>query len=291
MLRLGSSELALGTLLVVQQREAGVRAMEVSRGLRASYTGAGKALQLLEGDGLVTRAEHRYRLVASARTAAAVDFAIAALDPERVIEALAAGNRAVEFAGTGSGRLVVVLRRFSDPGDEDRLTKVLQRLAELWAPTGIVTLRKEEVLRELEASTSLRLQASTMRVLSGTVDRSFPDRTRHGDVAAESLGRLHPTIEVPSHASLGRLAKTYGLRRIVAFGSSTRADFRPDSDIDLLVDARPGRFMTVGERVRFTAEAERLFDRDVDVVMTPIHRESLARRVERDGVVVYEAAG
>jgi len=37
------------------------------------------------------------------------------------------------------------------------------------------------------------------------------------------------------------------------------------------------------------ADAERLFDRDVDLVTTPLRRPSLAERVKRDGVVLYEA--
>ena len=35
-----------------------------------------------------------------------------------------------------------------------------------------------------------------------------------------------------------------------AFGSATRADFRPDSDVDLIVEPRPGGRPRVGEIVR-----------------------------------------
>ncbi len=74
-----------------------------------------------------------------------------------------------------------------------------------------------------------------MRVLTGTIDRTFPDRTRRGDFEGRPLGRLNEGVRVPSGRRLRDLAREYGLRRILVFGSATRADFRPDSDVDLLV--------------------------------------------------------
>lgn len=52
---------------------------------------------------------------------------------------------------------------------------------------------------------------------------------------------------------LRALAREYGLRRILAFGSATRADFRPDSDIDLLVEPVPGHHLGLDERVSLMA--------------------------------------
>ncbi len=39
------------------------------------------------------------------------------------------------------------------------------------------------------------------------------------------------------------------------------------------------------------AEADRLFGRDVDLLTPPIRRPSLAERIEREGVVLYDATG
>jgi len=97
-------------------------------------------------------------------------------------------------------------------------------------------------------------------------------------------------VHGPSRRRLDRLAKTHGLRRILAFGSATRADFREDSDIDLLVEPKPGHLLSVGDRVRLWVEAESLFGRDVDIVTAPVRRRSLADRIKRDGVVLYDAA-
>jgi predicted nucleotidyltransferase len=85
-------------------------------------------------------------------------------------------------------------------------------------------------------------------------------------------------------------AREHGLRRIVAFGSATRDDFRPDSDLDLVVEAQEDQKIGLRNRINMIVEAERLFGRDVDIVMTPITRPALAERIERDGVVLYDSA-
>ncbi len=70
----------------------------------------------------------------------------------------------------------------------------------------------------------------------GTIDRTLPDRTRRGDFERRPLRRLNEGVRAPSGRLLRDLAREYGLRRILVFGSATRADFRSDSDVDLLVE-------------------------------------------------------
>jgi predicted nucleotidyltransferase len=149
--------------------------------------------------------------------------------------------------------------------------------------------RKEDLREQLLEDLAPRRRASDMQVLAGSIDRTFPDRTRHGDFEARSLGHLNDAIHVPSGRRLRGLAREYGLRRILAFGSATRADFRPDSDIDLLVEPMPGQGLGLAERVGLMADAEQLFGRDVDLVTAPVGRTSLANQISRDGVVLYDA--
>lgn len=47
-------------------------------------------------------------------------------------------------------------------------------------------------------------------------------------------------INIDEHV-LGDLMGRHGIIRVSAYGSVLRADFRPDSDIDLLVEFEPGR--------------------------------------------------
>jgi predicted nucleotidyltransferase len=49
-----------------------------------------------------------------------------------------------------------------------------------------------------------------------------------------------PAIDIPQEA-LVQFCRRHGIRRLSLFGSVLREDFRPDSDIDVLVEFRPER--------------------------------------------------
>ncbi|CAN5572986.1 hypothetical protein BH20ACT2_BH20ACT2_03650 [soil metagenome] len=51
---------------------------------------------------------------------------------------------------------------------------------------------------------------------------------------------IRPGVDVDD-AALGAFAARRAIRRLAAFGSVLRTDFRPDSDIDLLVEFEPGQ--------------------------------------------------
>lgn len=70
-------------------------------------------------------------------------------------------------------------------------------------------------------------------------------------------------IQVPREA-LAAFCRRHGIRRLSLFGSVLRADFRPDSDVDVLVDFRPGH--RVGwEIVGMQQELSELLGRSVDL--------------------------
>jgi hypothetical protein len=290
MSRLVASDNALRALLLVSQHAGGLRTSEVADALEISYTGAEKALKILVADGLVDVSERRYAFAGSPRAQEATRFAIAFLPTDVALAALARGNEAVEFASTDDRGALIVFRRFSEPAAEGRIREAVATLR-LFAPdTKVEVVRKEDLREQLLDDLAPRRRAAGMHILAGTVDRTFPDRTRHGDFDAPSLGHLNEALAAPSARRLRALAREHGLRRILAFGSATRADFRPDSDLDLLVEPVPGRHLGLAERVSLMAEAERLFARDVDLLVAPVRRISLAQQVSRDGVVLYDAA-
>lgn len=288
--RLIASENALRALLLLSQHVTGRRASEVAHSIGISYTGAEKALQILVDDGLADRSERGYLPVDSLRAREAIRFAYAFLPVEAALGALTRGNEAVEFAGMDDRGALIVLRRFAEQAPEGRLRDAVATLQQLSPGIDIEFVTKEYLREQLLDDLSPRRRAAGMRVLTGDIDRSFPDRSRHGDLDSNPLGRLNEGIRAPSGRSLRALARDHGLRRILAFGSVTRTDFRPDSDIDLLVEPVPGRHLGLSERVRLNADAERLFGRDVDLLTAPVRRSSLAERIDREGVVLYDAA-
>ena len=74
------------------------------------------------------------------------------------------------------------------------------------------------------------------------------------------------------------------------FGSVVRDDFRPDSDIDVMVDFEPGRLPRGWGFAHVKLELEDLFRRNVDVlekrpIANPYRRASIAE----DKTVIYAA--
>ena len=63
---------------------------------------------------------------------------------------------------------------------------------------------------------------------------------------------------------LAEFCRQNGVRRLAVFGSALRDDFRPDSDVDVLIEFEPGR--TPGLSFFWMQEElSRLFDRTVDL--------------------------
>jgi predicted nucleotidyltransferase len=88
------------------------------------------------------------------------------------------------------------------------------------------------------------------------------------------------SARIPVHSrQISGICRRYHVRRLALFGSVLRDDFRPDSDVDLLVafepEARVG-FVTLS---RMQRELSELFKRPVDLVpmdgLKPVIRESV----------------
>ena len=290
MSRLIASDNALRAMLVLSQARDGMRTSEVARALEVSYTGAEKALGILVADGLARRSGRRYAIDGSPRARETVRFTLAFLPAEMTLQALARANEAVEFAGMDDLGALVVFRRFTEPAAEGRLRDAVAVLEQVAPGTTVDFVRKEDLREQLLTDLAPRQRAAGMRGLTGTVDRTFPNRTLHGDIDARPLGHLSEAIDAPSLSRLKALARKYGLRRILVFGSATRADIRPDSDIDLLVEPVPGRHLGLDDRVGLMADLEAQFGRDVDLLTAPVRRPSLEADIRRNGVVLYDAA-
>lgn len=65
---------------------------------------------------------------------------------------------------------------------------------------------------------------------------------------------------------LASFCRENGIRRLAIFGSALRVDFRPDSDVDVLVEFEPGRTPGLFGMARIERELSSLFDgRKVDL--------------------------
>ena len=99
--------------------------------------------------------------------------------------------------------------------------------------------------------------------------RSAPDQSASSESAAQvlapGLGEVHPeTLLDAAGPVLRALAAEHGYSKLAVFGSVARRQARPDSDIDLLVEAPAG---TSGFAfARFKALLEQVLDREIDLV-------------------------
>ncbi|HEY9721717.1 MAG TPA: nucleotidyltransferase family protein [Oscillatoriaceae cyanobacterium] len=84
--------------------------------------------------------------------------------------------------------------------------------------------------------------------------------------------------------------RRWGVTELALFGSVLRDDFRPDSDVDVLVEWRPGAtvgFVTLGEMAE---ELSAILGRCVDLVPKSGLKPRIRQEVVDSAQVIYVAA-
>jgi predicted nucleotidyltransferase len=104
---------------------------------------------------------------------------------------------------------------------------------------------------------------------------------------ARPLQRPNPRLPKLSRRTLQRLARRYGLAGMSLFGSAVRADFRPDSDVDVLVRYRPAVRRTIRSSVGLREELSRHLGHNVDLVDERSIDPELRANIARDIVRLY----
>jgi predicted nucleotidyltransferase len=95
-------------------------------------------------------------------------------------------------------------------------------------------------------------------------------------------------IEVPA-GLIESFCRTNGIRRLALFGSVIREDFRPDSDIDVLVEFQPG--IRVGLAfIRIQDELSTVLGRNVDLHTPGSLSKYFRDQVLREAEALYVAA-
>lgn len=67
------------------------------------------------------------------------------------------------------------------------------------------------------------------------------------------------------------------LSEFALFGSVLRDDFRPDSDVDVLICFKPGHRMSIESYIAMEEELKTMFGREVDVVEKQLLRNPFRR--------------
>ena len=67
-------------------------------------------------------------------------------------------------------------------------------------------------------------------------------------------------------AKLSEFCGRWNISELALFGSALREDFRPDSDVDVLVSFAPQAHVTLFDMAQMQNELKDIFKRDVDLV-------------------------
>ena len=84
-------------------------------------------------------------------------------------------------------------------------------------------------------------------------------------MAVSTLSKTKPRVTVPKK-KLAAFCKRWKVSELAFFGSVLREDFRPNSDIDLLVSFSPRAKVSLFDLVRMQNELKEIFGRNVDLV-------------------------
>jgi len=63
-----------------------------------------------------------------------------------------------------------------------------------------------------------------------------------------------------------KFCQAWNVQELQVFGSVTTNNFRPDSDIDIIVDFKPGSVHTLIDLAKMEEELERIFNRRIDLI-------------------------
>jgi uncharacterized protein len=91
---------------------------------------------------------------------------------------------------------------------------------------------------------------------------------------------------------IAEFCKRWGITEFSLFGSVLREDFRPDSDIDVLVSLDPSAHIGLFELAQMQIELENIFKRPVDLVEKDALRNSYRRsEILKTAQVIYAESG
>jgi uncharacterized protein len=91
---------------------------------------------------------------------------------------------------------------------------------------------------------------------------------------------------------IAEFCQRWSITEFSLFGSVLREDFRPDSDIDVLVSIDPTSRIGLLEMAQMQIELEKLFKRPVDLVEKEGLRNPYRKReILRTAEVIYAASG
>lgn len=101
---------------------------------------------------------------------------------------------------------------------------------------------------------------------------------------------INPALHLPRD-KVAEFCRRHHIKTLSLFGSATREDFRPDSDVDVLVEFAEDAKIGLSDMLRLESELSELFgSRPVDLVTPEVLRNPYRRRaILKDLERIYAA--
>ena len=77
---------------------------------------------------------------------------------------------------------------------------------------------------------------------------------------------INPVVSTIPAEEISQFCQRWKIRQLALFGSALRRDFRPDSDLDIMVTFAPDADWGLFDHIQMQLELERLFKRKVDLI-------------------------
>jgi predicted nucleotidyltransferase len=90
-----------------------------------------------------------------------------------------------------------------------------------------------------------------------------------------------------SREAIAGFCRANAVRELALFGSATRPDFGADSDVDVLIELRPGARVGLVALHRMRDELSAMFGRPVDLVTRSGLNRHIRDEVQRQAEIVY----
>jgi predicted nucleotidyltransferase len=109
---------------------------------------------------------------------------------------------------------------------------------------------------------------------------------------AVAVDELPMAERIPvSQAQIEAFCRKWKIREFALFGSVLRDDFRPDSDVDVLVEFEPSSRHTLFEFFDMQEELKRMFGRPVDLVQkSAVTNPFVRHHIRHNRQVVFRAS-
>ncbi len=287
-MRIIASRVALSAILAFGYSECKLSLSELARALQVTPSAVRRALDLLIADGLVDVHKDRQPRY-SLRMTKSADYLLALarneIPSKEGIGIVGRATGAVEFVGRRNGELAVVLSATGISAEHSRVAGYLVDVAEREG-LAVRFHYHDDLRRELLVNPQIRDRMASSTILYGDLDQFFPRRSEHGVFTGKFLGHPHPALRLPSKRSLIRLKQAYGIRALSLFGSAVRSDFRPDSDVDILVRFRPSTKPSLRLLQNLERDLEKSLGRDVDVIQESSLKPAIRRAIETGEVQI-----